>query len=69
MTRKRYFFPLISYSGRDVFCALLNSVLCVFLGWWFDCRAGCTAVMEGWIGIEGVKEKKEEKEEKEEGDA
>lgn len=44
-------------------------MLCVFLGWWFDCRAGCTAVMEGWIGIEGVKEKKEEKEEKEEGDA
>lgn len=45
-------------------------ILCFvfFWGWWFDCRAGCTAVMEGWIGIEGVKEKKEEKEEKE-GDA
>lgn len=45
-------------------------ILCFvfFWGWWFDCRAGCTAVMAGWIGIEGVKEDKEEKEEKE-GDA
>ena len=43
-------------------------MLCVFLGWWFDCRAGFTALMAGWIEIEGVKKEKE-KEEKKEGDA
>ena len=64
------------FDAQTVFISypyfLFFLILCfVFFlgGWWFDCRAGCTALMAGWIEIEGVKGKKEEKEEKEEGDA
>lgn len=64
------FFPPLFLILVGMFSARFLILLFVFfLGWWFDCRAGCTAVMAGWIGIEGVKENKEEKEEKEEGDA